>query len=54
LLVKFDRLLFHPVRSARLLHPGMRRCCINIEHESDIGDAAAGGECVQPFDNLTV
>src|SRR6266567_3079101 len=46
-LVKLRRLLFHPIRSTPLLHSGARGGCIDIEHESNIGDAVANCETIQ-------
>src|SRR5437867_2100952 len=54
-LIKFGGLLFHPISFARLLpHSCLRRRSIDIEHESNIGDAIADGERIQALDHLSI
>src|SRR5204863_8134124 len=53
-LVKFDRLLFHPVRSTWFWHSRLCRRWIDIEHKGDIGNGIAHRKSVQSLDNLSI
>src|SRR6476660_8708329 len=49
-LIKFGRLLFHPISFAWLtLHSRLGSRSIDIEHESDVRYAIRDGECIHTF-----
>ncbi len=54
-LIKFSRLLFHPIRFAWLtLHSRLSSRSIDIEHESDVWYTIADGERIHTFDHLAI
>src|SRR6476660_706467 len=54
-LVKFSRLLFHPIRFAWLaLHSRISSRSIDIEHESDVRYVIADREHIQALDRLAI
>ncbi len=53
-LVKFSRLLLHPVRLPGRLHPRLCRREIDVEHEGKVGNAIAHCESVQLRNYLSI
>mgnify|MGYP003693917707 CR=1 FL=1 len=54
-LIKFSRLLFHPIRFAWLtLHSRLSSRSIDIEHESDVRYAIADDERIHALDHLAI